>query len=91
MTKIRERQGEVSDTVRRVVREEAAGLQNSWLVGVGALFTGLIVITLAVTSNDRAFTFVRENGIFIGVGLLFVSVVAFFILSRRNVGISRVE
>ena len=79
---MREQQAEISDTVRRAVREETGSLQNRWLIGAGSLLAGSIGLVLAVTSNDRAIIFFQNYGTLSGLVLLMVSMIALYLVGR---------
>jgi deoxycytidine triphosphate deaminase len=84
VNQMRERQAEMSDTVRRVVREETDSLQNRWLIGAGSLLVGVLGLVLAVTSNDRAMSVLQDYGTVSGLGLLTGSVVALYLVGRNR-------
>lgn len=84
VTQIRESQGDVPDTIRKVVRDEATALQNRWLVGAGAMLLGTIGLTLSATSNKVVFEFLRDHGVWVGLGLVVIAVAATYLISRRN-------
>jgi deoxycytidine triphosphate deaminase len=81
---IRDRQGQLSDQVRTTVRDEANALQNRWLIGSGSLFVATIGLALSITSNATALSFVRQNGVLIGLGLVLLSAAAITVLARRR-------
>lgn len=84
VNQIRERQGQVSEAIRGVVREEAEGLQNRWLIGAGSIAIGGIGLVLAVTSNESVSSFITRYGTLIGLALIVVSVIAVYLVSRGS-------
>lgn len=81
---VRKNQTDISETVRKVLREEANVLQNRWLIGVGTIMLGLIGITLTILANDSFVSFLKSNGVLIGSLLLAVALVLHFVISRQK-------
>ena len=81
---IRSAQGDTSDIVRRVLRQEAGALQNRSLISVGSVGAGIVGLLLATSSNEAAVGLLREYGGLIGLGLILASAMTLLWLSRRN-------
>jgi deoxycytidine triphosphate deaminase len=82
---IRDHQGQLSETVRTAVREEANQLQNRWLIGSGSIVIATIGLGLSVTSNPSALAFLGgKYGIFVGLALIAMGAVALTLLSRSR-------
>lgn len=84
VNKIREKQGDMSSTVRNVLREEANVLQNRWLIASSSVMLILVGIALSVFSDDKMSAFFKANGVVFGVILIFIAVIIIFILSRQK-------
>jgi deoxycytidine triphosphate deaminase len=80
---LRARQNEVSDTVRRVVRDETSSLQNRWLIGAGSLLVGTLGLILSVTSNPAVTAFIMNRGMIIGTILIGAAAGALYMISRK--------
>lgn len=83
LAQMKERQTDVSAAVRTVLREEAEGLQNRWLIGAASVlgvFLGLVITTL---TSDWARDFLTRFGVVLGLVLLLVSALSFAVLARR--------
>lgn len=81
---IRERQDETSETVRKVLREEASSLQNRWLIGTGSVGLGFLGIVLSASSNPALWQFIKDQAVFLGLGLTVAAAVALWIISRHR-------
>ena len=81
---IREKQLDTSNTVRKVLQEEAASMQNRWLIGTGAVVACALGLVLSVTSNEAAKTFLKTFGAVIGLALVVGAVIALLIISRQR-------
>ena len=81
---MREHQSGLSDTVRKVLREETDSLQNRWLIGAGSILIGGLGLVLAVTSNESAVAFLQENGVAAGLVLMAGASVALFLVRRSH-------
>lgn len=81
---IRERQSDTSETVRKVLREEASSLQNRWLVGAGAITVAALGLVLSTTSNVTIMNILSQHGILIGLGLMAAAIIALFAISRQK-------
>lgn len=84
VNQLRERHGEVSDTVRQVVRDEATQLQNRWLVGSGSLLVGGLGVLLSVTANQVVFGFVKAHPVVIGCLLMALAAGGLYLVSRAR-------
>lgn len=82
LDKMREHQAGLSDTVRQAVREETDSLQNRWLIGAGSILIGGLGLVLAVTSNERAISFLQANGVVVGLGLIIAAGVALVLVRK---------
>jgi deoxycytidine triphosphate deaminase len=84
---LNERYGEVSGSLPRAIsaalKEEAASLQNRWLLASGSLLLGLLGLTVSFTSNPRAFDFLKANGPWIGLLLILIGVISILLTTRR--------
>ncbi len=81
---IRTRQGEVTETIRTVLREEAGSLQNRWLIGAGSLLVGGIGMLLSVASNEPVLNFVKSHGIALGLGFIVLAGIVLYLISKNR-------
>ena len=81
---VRERQTDIPETVRKVLREETGSLQNRWLIGAGSLFLGFLGVGLSVSSNAATWDFLKQHGIWIGLALIGAAAVALAVISRQK-------
>lgn len=81
---IRERQNDTSETVRKVLREEASSLQNRWLIGTGSVVLASFGIVLSVSSNPNLWQFVKAQSVYLGLGLIAAAVVTLWLISRHR-------
>jgi deoxycytidine triphosphate deaminase len=82
VSQVKQKQTEASDVIRKVVREEAEGLQNRWLIGAGSLLIGGVGLFLSASSNAQLSAFIKNNGISVGLGLMLLSAGTLYLLSR---------
>lgn len=79
--------GDVSKSIPQAIsaalRDEAASLQNRWLLASGSLLLGLLGLVVSFTSNLRALDFLKANGPWIGVLLVLVGVISTMVTVRR--------
>lgn len=75
--------GSIPQTIANALRDEAATLQNRWLLISGSMVLGLLGLVLSFTSNQRAFDFLKANGAWIGVLLVLIGVVLTVVTTRR--------
>jgi deoxycytidine triphosphate deaminase len=83
LKEIRSQQGSVKDVVKSVVQEEATNFQNRWLIGSASLLLVLIGLIISVASNPHALQFLKENGAWLGIGILLVGIILVALISRR--------
>mgnify|MGYP001603759590 CR=1 FL=1 len=81
---IREKQNDISETVRKVLRDETGSLQNRWLIGAGSLLLGFLGIGLTAATSTTVLDFVKANGAIIGGAFIFTAIVALILLSRQK-------
>ena len=81
---VRERQTDIPETVRKVLREETGSLQNRWLIGAGSLFLGFLGVGLSASTNAAIWGFLKEHGIWIGLVLIGAAAVTLAVLSRQK-------
>ena len=84
VNKIREKQKETPETVRKVLREETGALQNRWLIGTGSLILATTGIGLSASSNTSLLTFIREHAIAIGLITIVMSAAILILISRKK-------
>lgn len=82
MNQLRDKQGEISDAIRRVVRDEAEMLQNRWLIGAGLLMVGMLGLVISGSSSAPFMAALKEYGVPIGLALMLGSGGLFFLFSR---------
>lgn len=80
--------GDVSKSIPQVIsaalRDEAASLQNRWLLASGSLLLGMLGLIVSFTSNPRALDFLKANGPWVGVVLILVGVISTMVTIRRQ-------
>lgn len=81
---VRERQNDTSETVRKVLREEANSLQNRWLIGTGSVVLAFAGIVLSASSSPDLWQFVKNQSVYLGLGLIVSAAVALWIISRHR-------
>jgi len=74
----------IPSTVKNALREEASSLQYRWLVGTGSVLTVLIGLVLTIITSQTACIFLKQNGVFVGILLMLMSIVTLFIISKTN-------
>lgn len=74
----------LSQAIRSVVHEEASGLQNRWLIATASLLVAILGLVLSFVSNDRAFSFLKENGGWVGLLLVLCGVAIVIAITRRG-------
>ena len=67
LSQIQERQSDIPDIVKNILREEAGSIQNRWLIGAGSLIIGLGGLFLIVTASSVVQSFLQEYGVLIGI------------------------
>jgi len=83
VNEIRRQQQNISTEIRSIVREESTNLQNRWLIGAGSLLLGFLGLGVTVFTNDRAFSFLKQNGPWLGIVMVLVAIVIAILVSRR--------
>lgn len=81
---IQERQSNTSETVRKVLREEASSLQDRWLIGTGSLIFIIVGAALTIISNETVLGFFQNNAIAIGIIFIVAAFVGLFLISRKK-------
>jgi len=81
---IKERQGDTSETVRKVLREEAHSLQNRWLIGAGSVVLAFAGVVLSASSNPEIWKFVKAESVYLGLGLIIAAAIALWVISRQR-------
>lgn len=81
---IRERQSETPETIRRILREEASSLQNRWLIAAGSVLLAFVGVVLTASSNALVWQVIKDQAIFVGLGLIVVAVIALIVISRHR-------
>ena len=66
LSQIQERQSDIPDLIKKILREEAGSIQNRWFIGAGSLIIGLGGLFLIVTASSVVQGFLREYGVLIG-------------------------
>ena len=84
ISQINSQQGRTRETVREVLEEMTAALQNRWLIGVGSIAVVLLGLALTIFSNERALSFVLEYGSILGLGTLAAGAIGLFIIARQK-------
>ena len=81
---VRERQSDTPNTVRTVLREEASSLQNRWLIAGASMIAVFVGLALTLTSNASIASFIRSNGIYIGLAVIVAGFGALYLNSRNK-------
>jgi len=80
--------GDISRTlpqsITAAIKDEAASLQNRWLLTSASMIVGLLGLTLTITSNAKAFDFMKTNGAWVGLILLLIGIIVTIIAARRR-------
>jgi len=84
VNQIRERQNESPDTIRMILKEETAALQNRWLIGVGTLLFGFLGVFLSIIFNETASSFFQAYGVVIGIALTLLAVTVFIVMLKQK-------
>ncbi len=81
-------QGDASRSIEQAIgvalKEQASAFQNRWLIACGSMLLGLLGLVLSLTSNTRAFEFVRSNGAWIGIVLIVAAAVVIIMTVGRT-------
>lgn len=81
---IRKTQADTQNTVRTVLRDEASSLQNRWLNLGASMIMGFVGFGMLLWTTETIREFIKNNGGFVGFGLLFIAMVLIYIISRRK-------
>jgi hypothetical protein len=81
---IGEKQSDAQNTVRAVLRDEAGSLQNRWLIAAASMVAALVGLGLTLSSNLSVSQFLKSNGMFVGLGIIALVALAFYLNSRRK-------
>lgn len=85
VAKIRRQEERTPETVKSVLEEMAPALQNRWMLGIGYIAGGSIGLIVAILTSERAFSFMREFGVLIGLGIVGVCLVgSFFVFKQKK-------
>jgi len=76
--------GAIPDTVRTTIRDEAAGLQNRWILGSGALLAGLTGLVITVLGSKEARTFLEASGAWVGILLVLAGAIGVVLVARTG-------
>ncbi len=80
-------QGDAARSIPHVIstalKDEAAALQNRWLLTSGSLLLALLGLIISFTSSQRALDFLKANGAWIGVALVLIGVISAIVAIRR--------
>ncbi|MCX6902464.1 MAG: hypothetical protein NTW03_03060 [Verrucomicrobia bacterium] len=80
-------QNDVSRSIPNVIstalKDEAAALQNRWLIASTSLIVVLLGLVLSFTSNQRAFDFLKSNGVWIGLVLILIGAIVSIVTIRK--------
>ena len=63
---IRTSQGELTDRIRQVVREELPAMQDRWLIATGSLVLVLVGIAISVINSKVARDLLAQHGVWFG-------------------------
>ncbi|MDE0190949.1 MAG: hypothetical protein OXQ90_06300 [Gammaproteobacteria bacterium] len=86
LERIRDPQGNLTDRIRQVFREELLGMQDSWLVATGGLLLALLGIAITVSTSSVAKSVLSQYGTIIGPALVIVALVMVSRALRRPKG-----
>lgn len=85
---INRQQNDTSRSIPQVIttalREEATALQNRWLLTSGSFFVALVGLIISLTSSQRALDFLKSNGVWVGLVLIIIGVVASVAALQRS-------
>jgi deoxycytidine triphosphate deaminase len=84
ITSIKHSRENVGEEVRKVLQDEATALQNQWLVTLLSSLVGLAGFGFLISSSPNAVTFVKDNAAIIGICLLVLPAVVYFLRSRQH-------
>lgn len=81
---IRTSQGELTDRIRQVVREELPAMQDRWLIATGSLVLVLVGIAISVINSKVARDLLAQHGVWFGPVLVVVSMGIYWWACRRR-------
>ncbi len=85
VAKIRRQQERTPETVKNVLEEIAPALQNRWMLGIGYIVGAPIGLGVAILTSERAFAFMREFGVLIGLGIVGICLFgSFFVFKQKK-------
>ena len=85
VAKIRRQQERTPETVKNVLEEIAPALQNRWMLGIGYIVGASIGLGVAILTSERAFAFIREFGVLIGLGIVGICLFgSFFVFKQKK-------
>lgn len=84
ITGIQERQSDIPNIVRKVLREEVGSLQNRWLIGAGSLILGLTGFFLSIQTTPFIQDLLKEYGVHAGITCILVAAVIIYLIGRQN-------
>lgn len=82
--RIHDSQGNLTDRIRQVVREELPAMQDRWLIATGGFLLALVGIAIAVSTSSIAKNLLTQYGTFIGPALVVVALVVVWRALRRH-------
>lgn len=84
---LKTQQGDASRSMPQLIstalKDEAASLQNRWLLTSGSFLVALIGIVISITSSQAALGFLKANGAWIGVVLVIGGVALALVMLRK--------
>lgn len=76
---------QLSNAITETITRETTSLQNRWMIGGGSILGILSGFLLALSSNNNASNFVKDNGTWIGLMLIVIGfIVLYFILKKKS-------
>ncbi|NQU87046.1 MAG: hypothetical protein HQ541_14920 [Mariniphaga sp.] len=81
---ISQNQKNTPQTVQEILRSETQTLQNRWLIGVASIILAISGIILPMVSNEKVASFFKEFGVPIGFGLIIISGVTLYVISKKK-------
>lgn len=71
-------------TVGDALGEQAAALQNRWLIASGSMIAVLVGLGLSAVGNATVFSFLKSNAPWIGLGLVLIGGVTLWVSQHRG-------
>lgn len=81
---IRNDQGNLTERIRQIVREEIPAIQDRWLIGTASLIAVLIGLGLSVFGSPDMRQVLATHGAWIGASLVILGVAGGIWLARRR-------